>query len=267
MSVLVDVLTLRPGEGADVWIGAGAGPAGKRAYGGQLLAQSLAAAARTVEPDRAPVNLHLQFLRAGDAGEPVQYTVTRVFDGRTASARRIEAHQGGRLLTTATASFAVALPGPEHGRRDFIPADPEALPRTGPAGPAPSLPADELDIRIVDEGVGESFVRFLWWRATVPLPDDPLLHTLVAVYVTDVYLIDPALQVHGHSMAARTHRSGTTDAAVWFHRPLRADAWNLLECVSPAAGRGRGVVTAGLVTADGVVTATLAQEGLIADRT
>ncbi len=124
------------------------------------------------------------------------------------------------------------------------------------------MPLDEIDIRIVDDGSGDGFVRRLWWRTTVPLPDDALVHTLIAAYVTDVYMIDPALQVHGHSMNARTHRSGTTDSSIWFHRPVRADQWNLLESTSPAAARGRGVVTASLICADGVIAATLAQEGL-----
>src|SRR4029078_13439266 len=106
-------------------------------------------------------------------------------------------------------------------------------------------------------------------RAGLPtcgVPDAPAVHTLGAAYVTDVYMIDPALQVHGHSMKARSHRSGTTDSSIWFHRPVRANAWNLLETRSPAAARGRGVVTGTLVLADGVVAATLVQEGLIAER-
>jgi acyl-CoA thioesterase II len=128
------------------------------------------------------------------------------------------------------------------------------------------MPLDELDIRIADDVLDGVFVRRMWWRTTVTLPDDPLLHTLIAAYVTDVYMIDPALQVHGHSMKARTHRSGTTDSSIWFHRSLRADEWNLLESTSPAAARGRGVVTASLIRPDGVIAATLAQEGLIAAR-
>jgi acyl-CoA thioesterase II len=248
------------------WRGCASGPAGKRAYGGQLVAQALAAGSRTVEPAKAPTNMHLQFLRGGDAGQPIDYRVEQVFDGRTAASRRVDAVQGERLLATATISFAAALAGPEHGRWAFMPDDPEDLARTGPAGPAPSMPLDELDIRVVDEGSGAQFVRRLWWRSTADLPDDPLVHTLIAVYVTDVYLIDPALQVHGHSMRSRDHRSGTTDSSVWFHRPVRADQWNLLECRSPAAARGRGVVTASLVRHDGIVAATLVQEGLIAER-
>ncbi len=266
MSRLLDLLELRPGAHTDGWVGPASGPAGKRAYGGQFVAQSLAAACRTVDADRLPTNLHLQFLRGGEAGDEVEYSVARVFDGRTSSARRVESRQGERLLTTATVSFAVPTHGPEHGHRLPTLYDPEALPRTGPAGPAPSMPLDELDIRIFDDISSGEFVRRFWWRATVPLPQDPVLHTLIAVYVCDVYMIDPALRVHGHSMRARTHRSGTTDSSIWFHQPVFADQWNLLESTSPAAARGRGVVTGHLIRADGVIAATLAQEGLIAER-
>ncbi|BBY43263.1 acyl-CoA thioesterase II [Mycolicibacterium celeriflavum] len=266
MSALLTLLNLRAGSDAESWIGPASGPPEKRAYGGQFVAQSLAAACRTVDTDRLPTNMHLQFLRGGEAGAAVEYRVTRVFDGRTSSARRIESRQQGRLLTTATVSFALPARGPEHGHGAAAPHDPDSLPKTGPAGPAPSMPLEELDIRIADDRSTGEFVRRLWWRATVPLPDDPLMHTLIAVYVCDVYMIDPALQVHGHSMQARTHRSGTTDSAIWFHQPVFADQWNLLESTSPAAARGRGVVTASLIRADGVVAATLAQEGLIAER-
>jgi acyl-CoA thioesterase-2 len=266
MSVLLDLLDVRAGADEDTYLGPASGPEGKRSFGGQFMAQSLAAACRTVETAKPPTNMHLQFLRGGEAGDPVEYTVARVFDGRTAAARRVEGRQGGRLLTTATVSFAAPLAGPEHGSRLSMPGDPESLPRTGPAGPAPSMPLDEIDIRIDDEGAGGEFVRRLWWRVTVPLPDDPALHTLAAAYVTDVYMIDPGLQVHGYSMRGRTHRSGTTDSSIWFHRPVRADRWNLLESRSPAAARGRAVITGSLVAADGAIVATLAQEGLIAER-
>lgn len=266
MSRLLNLLELEQGADDRTWLGPASGPEGKRAFGGQFVAQSLAAACRTVDTDRLPTNMHLQFLRGGEAGEPVEYTVTPVFDGRTAAARRVDSRQGGRLLTTSSVSFAVDMPGPRHGRCERMPGDPDELPQTGPAGPAPSMPLDELDIRIADEGSGDEFVRRLWWRTTAAMPGDPLIHTLVAAYVTDVYMIDPALQVHGFSMQARTHRSGTTDSSIWFHQPVRANEWNLLETRSPATARGRGVVTGRLVRADGVIAATLVQEGLIAER-
>jgi acyl-CoA thioesterase len=264
VSALLALVELCAAE-ADTWIASGHGPEGKRAFGGQFLAQSVLAAARTVPAEASPTSMHLQFLRGGDAVEPVAYHVERIHDGRTAMTRRVLARQGGRIVTAATASFARSLPGPEHGHRE-LPGDPELLDRTGPAGPAPGLPLDELDIRIDDDGEGAGFVRRFWWRATIPLPDDALVHAALALFVTDVYMIDAALRVHGHSMRDRSHRSGTTDAAVWFHRPIRADRWNLLESTSPAGARGRGVVTASLVGADGDVCATIVQEGLIAAR-
>jgi acyl-CoA thioesterase-2 len=266
MSRLQALLDVRPGSDSGAWIGPASGPEGKRAFGGQFMAQSLAAAARTVDAEKLPTNMHVQFLRGGEAGEAVEYTVIPVFDGRTTAARRVEGRQADRLLTTASVSFASALAGPEHGRVDVAGAHPDSLPRTGPVGPAPSMPLEEIDIRVDDDRVGGEFVRRLWWRVTVPIPAEPLLHTVIAAYVTDVYMIDPALAVHGHSMMARTHRSGTTDSSIWFHRPVRADEWNLLECRSPAAARGRGLVTASLIGVDGAIAATLTQEGLIAER-
>lgn len=265
MSALLDLMNLTVVQ-EDSFRAAGHGPEGKRAFGGQFLGQSMAAAGRTVGGDALPTSLHLQFLRGGDSGLAVDYDVERLYDGRTAMTRRVLARTRGRIITSATVSFAVPLPGPEHGQFDGLPDDPETLPATGPAGPAPGLPLDELDIRIADSGAGADFVRRLYWRTTVPVSTEPLLHTCLALLVTDVYMIDPALVVHGHSMADRSHRSGTTDASVWFHRPLRADAWNLLESRSPAAARGRGVVTAQMIGADGAVCATAVQEGLIAAR-
>lgn len=266
MSALLRLLDVGPGAYEESWLGPASGPEGKRAFGGQFMAQSLAAASRSVDADKLPTTMHLQFLRGGEAGDGVDYSVHRVYDGRTTAARRVEARQDGRLLTVASVSFAVPMAGPEHGGPRTLPQDPESLPRTGPPGPAPSMPLDEIDIRVSDDRSGGEFVRRLWWRVTAPVPDDSSLHSVIAAYVCDVYMIDPALEVHGHSMKARTHRSGTTDSSIWFHRPIRADQWNLLETRSPAASRGRGVIIGSLFGADGAIAATLAQEGLIAER-
>ncbi|MGI9125041.1 MAG: acyl-CoA thioesterase [Mycobacterium sp.] len=246
------------GDG-DIFTGPANGPAGKRAYGGHLAAQALAAACRTVDEDRFPTAVHVQFLRGADAGEPVRYQVERMHDGRSASSRRVLGRQGDRLAVSATALFAVPAIGPQH--TDTAVGDPERLPRTGPIGPAPSLPLDQIDIRIHDEKHGPEFVRRLWWRVTADLPDDPVLHACISVYVTDIYGVDPVLAVHGHSMTDRSHHAATTGSSTWFHRWVHADRWNLLESRSPAAAAGRGVMTAGLYDAEGVRVATAVHEG------
>lgn len=264
MSVLARLLTLTT-AGGDVFTGPSNGPAGKRAYGGHLAAQAFTAACGTVDADRVPTALHVQFLRGGDAGDAVNYQVERVHDGRTTSSRRVLAQQGGRLIVTATALFALPAAGPQHSDRAAA-GDPERLPRTGPIGPAPALPLDEIDIRIHDDGSGTGFARRLWWRVDAPLPADPRLHSAIAVYVTDVYGVDPVLAVHGQSMTDRSHHAATTDSSIWFHRAIAADVWNVLESQSPAAGRGRGVMVAGLFGSDGARVATLVHEGQAARR-
>ncbi|MCB0932514.1 MAG: thioesterase family protein [Mycobacterium sp.] len=256
---LADFLDLTA-DGIDAFTGPPNGPVGKRAYGGHLAAQSLAAACRTVTADRLPTALHVQFLRGGDAGTPVRYHVERMHDGRTTSSRRVLGRQADRTLVSATALFVVPTAGPEHTDEPER-QDPEALDRTGPIGPAPSLAPEEVDIRIRDDRTGGDFVRELWWRISAALPDDPILHACLAVYVTDIYGVDPVLAVHGYSMTDRSHHCATTDSSIWFHRNIRADRWNLLESRSPAAARGRGVMTAALYNAGGVRVATLVHEG------
>lgn len=258
-SALAGLLTLTA-SGGDAFTGVANGPTGKRAYGGLLAAQAFAAAGATVPGDRVPTALHVQYLRGGDAGVPVHYQVERLHDGRTTSSRRVLSRQDDRVAVSATALFAVPAAGPEHCGQGPA-GDPDRLARTGPIGPAPALPLDEIDIRIGDEGSGIGFVRRMWWRVTAPLPDDPRLHAAVAVYVNDVYGVDPVLAVHGHSMTDRSHHAATTDASIWFHRDITADRWNVLESRSPVAGRGRGLVVAEMRDSHGTRVATLVHEG------
>ena len=258
--MITDLLQFTP-AGPDSFTGPANGPAGKRGYGGHLAAQSLAAAYRTVEPDRVATAVHVQFLRGADAGAPARYDVERVHDGRTTSSRRVLGFQDDRLLLTATVLFAVPAPGPQHADSPHPSEDPETLPCTGPIGPAPALPLEEIDMRVRDDRSGGEFVRNLWWRITSELPDDPAVHACLALYVTDIYGVDPVLAVHGHSMTDRSHHASTTDLSTWFHDRIHADRWNLLQSRSPAAGRGRGLMTAGLFDAGGARVATMVHEG------
>ena len=260
MSTLSRLLNVVADESG--FVGEASGPADKRAYGGHLAAQAMAAACHTVDADKSPTSMHVQFLRGGDAGAPVHYEVEHVYDGRTAASRRVLARQEGRLLTVATLSFSAQADGPEHAATATTSGDPEQLAATGPIGPAPSLPLDEIDIRYEDDCSTGEFVRRLWWRITVRLNGPAWLGACAAVYVTDIYGIDPVLQVHGHSMVDRSHRTATTDSSIWFHRPIDPEQWNLLESRSPAAAGGRGLVTLNLYDADKILTATLVQEGL-----
>jgi acyl-CoA thioesterase-2 len=247
----------------------------QRTFGGHILGQSLVSAIRTVEPKFETHSLHGYFLRPGDATEPAVYLVDRPRDGGSFCTRRVNAVQHGEVIFSMGVSFQTEQQGIEHQ---------DAMPDAPPPDAAPGFRSSgrvfddagfaqfaEWDIRIVprDELAllpGKASQQQVWFKHREPLPDDPVLHACIAVYVTDIYGVDPVLAVHGHSMTDRSHHAATTDSSMWFHRPIRADRWNLLESRSPAAANGRGVMTAGLFDADGQRVATTVHEGQAVSR-
>lgn len=258
MSELLAIFDLIP-IGTDVWEGPSKGPEGRRAYGGQVMAQALAAAGRTVPDEHETRSLHAQFLRAGDAGAPVRYTVERVFDGRSSTARRVTCSQGDRTILTATATFAAWSEGPEHHPDAPVVAGPDEAVQFGPRYPAPAVPTEDLEIRYLD---GKRPGDQMWFRTTATLPADPKLHVCVATFVMDLYIVDTILQMHGLAANDRKTQWASTDHAVWFQRPLRADQWVLIDLTSPSAAGGRGLVRGDIYTADGMLVGTLVQEGV-----
>ncbi|WP_197357294.1 acyl-CoA thioesterase, partial [Streptomyces clavuligerus] len=123
-----------------------------RVFGGQVAAQALAAAGRTVPGDRPAHSLHAYFLRPGDAAAPVVYTVDRIRDGRSFTSRRVVAVQHGEPVFHLSASFQVPEEGLEHRTGMPDAPDPESLPTA-----AETLPAFAADF--VRPGVVERLLR------------------------------------------------------------------------------------------------------------
>ncbi|MEE1753728.1 acyl-CoA thioesterase [Streptomyces sp. SP18CS02] len=253
-----------------------------RVFGGQVAAQALVAAGRTVPGDRLAHSLHAYFLRAGDPGAPIVYTVDRIRDGRSFTTRRVVAVQHGKPIFHLSASFQTYEEGLEH-QADMPPApDPETLPT--PAEMLPRhLPADvarrliearaAVDLRYVDVppwgSVGEPREprSQVWFRANGKLDEyaaDPLLHVCLATYVSDMTLLDSVLLAHGRGGWAVGDVVGASlDHAMWFHRPFRADEWLLYDQESPSAAGGRGLGQARIYTRDGRLAITVIQEGVV----
>jgi acyl-CoA thioesterase-2 len=95
------------------------------------------------------------------------------------------------------------------------------------------------------------------------MPDDPLLHAAVLAYCSDYSLLEPVLRRHGIAWADPRLRPASLDHAMWFHRPARADDWTLYTQDSPSASGGRGLATGQMFSSDGVLVATVAQEGML----
>ena len=274
MDELIDVLDLEPIE-VNIFRGVSPQEDRQRIFGGQVAGQALVAAARTVDTDRRVHSLHAYFLRAGDPRVPVLYEVERLRDGGSFSTRRVAAIQHGKVIFNLSASFQAAEEGFDHAfpMPDVPPPDgiPTLRDRVLAAGVAAAPWIDRprpIDIRHVewtDPGSPRPVEprQHVWLRADGRLPDDPLLHTIVLTYASDMTLLDTATLPHGASWFDPTRFMASLDHAMWFHRPFRADDWLLYAQDSPSASGGRGLARGLVFTRDGTLVATVMQEGLI----
>jgi acyl-CoA thioesterase II len=259
-------------------------PATTRVFGGQVAAQALVAAGRTV-PDGRPVHsLHAYFLRPGNSADPIVYRVEEVRDGRSLSTRRVVGSQDGDAVFVLAASFH----RPEEGLRHQLPESaPFAEADVPPAERAMEVADDAtrswltavralfpLDIRFLDEpirvavGRGERPAprqRFLV-RSSAPLPDDPLVHVCAAAYVSDLFLLSTALAPHGLLMGDPAVAAASLDHAMWFHTSFRADQWLLYDMEGTWAGGGRALCRGSLFDARGELLASVVQEGMVRRR-
>jgi len=247
----------------------------QRVFGGQVAGQALVAAARTVEPDRSVHSLHAYFLRPGDPKVPILYQVDRIRDGRSFTTRRVVGIQHGRAIFNLAASFHVHEPGFAHQLPMPEVPEPESLPdwKTQWAPVAAGI-GDRwerpraIDLRYASglplTRAGTSTMRqHVWLRADGRLPDDPVLHTCLLTYASDMTLLDTALRPHGGSWDDEGLFMASLDHTMWFHRSFRADEWLLYDQDTPSASGGRGLGRGSLFTAAGDLAVTVVQEGLI----
>jgi acyl-CoA thioesterase-2 len=250
----------------------------QRVFGGQVIGQALVAACRTV-PDRRPHSLHAYFLLPGDPAVPIIYEVERIRDGRSFVTRRVRAIQHGQAIFALSASFHMDEPGldyqapmPDVPRPDQLPTEAEIKASVMPLMPDPARRYYErerpIELRPVqfERYTSKEFrtPRFdVWIRATGRLPDDPVLHQCVLAYASDMTLLDSSLIPHGTTVFSREIQAASLDHALWFHRPFRADEWLLYTQDSPFTGGARGFARGAIYTQEGLLVASVAQEGLI----
>lgn len=287
---LLQVLDLRPAEGPgprgedDVFEGDSVvGPA-PRAYGGQVLAQAIVAAARTVPPGRLIHSLHGYFLREGSLEAPIGFAVERLRDGRSFSARRSHAMQFGRPILSMIASFQEDQPGFEltTPMPDDVPA-PEDVPSaieelTGADDRARAFWAEQsaFDLRHVggslylprDPGHGEApRTQMVWMRTRRPIADDDqMLHRAMLAFACDQIMLEPALRAAGRSwqeVGGGRVPLASLDHAMWWHRDVRADEWLLYVQGAASAQGGRALGHARVYKQDGTLVASMGQEGMM----
>ena len=275
---LVDLLDLEPLD-TDLFRGRQPESVRARVYGGQVAAQALMAAVRTVDPEFAVHSLHSYFLLPGDYAVPIVYDVERIRDGRSFLTRRVVARQHGRPIYYQTLNFQRPEDGFEH--QDTMPVvgapdsglDLVELMRKGGNADAEALGKEwaALDVRwlgntrygLEPDGGHVSQAR-MWARLRDGLGDDPAVHTAAFTYASDVSLLGAALAAHDSNPAKV--QMASLDHTIWFHRPFRADEWWLYDQWSPSAQGARGLAFGRIFTEEGTLVATVAQEGLIRPR-
>lgn len=256
----------------------------QRIFGGLVVAQALVAASRTVD-GRAPHSLHGYFMLPGDPAVPIVYKVDRLRDGGTFATRGCVAVQHGRPIFSLSASFHApeggfdhAAPMPDVPPPEALPTESEIKVRYAQQMSAPVRRYFErerpIELRPVDF---ERFSRMpasgprplaqcVWMRATGRLPDDPAVHAAVLAYLSDMTLLDTALIAHGRSVFDPDLQVASLDHAIWFHRRCRADEWLLYAEDAPSASGARGFTRGQIFSRQGVLAASVAQEGLIRQR-
>ncbi len=278
IKALVELLRIEPLE-KTLFRGVSADIGSIHLFGGQVLGQSLAAAAATVDLARSVHSLHGYFLRAGDKNARVVYDVEAIRDGTSFTTRRVVAIQHGRPIFTCAASFQVREPGLTHQqpmpqvpppdaladdsqmRRAMIARLPEAQRAQVEAESAIEMrPVEPLDP--ANPPVRPALVH-TWLRARAPFPDDPVLHQAALAYASDFGILPTAMLPHGISVLDPRMQIASLDHAMWFHADFRIDDWLLYQTESPAAGGARALCRGSLYRADGTLVATVAQEGLI----
>ncbi len=262
----------------DIFVGEPATTPHGRTFGGQVLAQAIVAASRTVDPDRLMHSMHGYFLRPGSITETMTFAVDRIYDGRSFSTRRTQTYQSGSPMLSMIASFQTEDSGIEHQAAIDMTQfpEPESLPTLAEqfghlsGGKAADWVLQRpFDIRHTASPIfvsveGEKVAHQAEWVRTIEeVPDDPIFHRAALAFVSDYSILEPIYRRHGIPWLTPGLRTASLDHAMWFHRPFRVDEWLLFVTESPTAQGGRGLATGRVYTREGIHVASVTQEGMV----
>ncbi len=275
---LLNIMNLEQLE-VDLFRGLGAGgETTMRIFGGQVIAQALMAAYRTV-PDRLCHSLHAYFIRPGDPSIPVIYDVDRARDGGSFTTRRVVAIQHGRQILNLSASFHEEedgwdyqhemrdVPGPEGltTRAELIEANKDKVPENRRADFSRPRPIELREVQ--PQNLFEPSVlpdkNDLWFRMEAARGQEARMQHCLLAYASDMNLLGSSLRPHGLSWFKGGVVTASLDHAMWFHAPIAFENWHLYSMDAPFSGKGRGFNRGSIYTQDGQLVASVAQEGLV----
>ncbi|GAA3719975.1 acyl-CoA thioesterase [Gordonia hankookensis] len=231
----------------------------RRLFGGQLLAQFVAAAG-VASPEKTIRSIHANFLREGMVDEDVTYEVDHRHRGRSFDTLQISATQTDRLIAVATVAMHVADEGPDIQTIDPVP----DLPGAEDEITVGLLPWEIRSLDDLDDPASAAPHHEMWMRT--PPADDDRAYPCVAAYATDLTVIGTALRpLDGFSQGGNgtAFHSAVTSHTMWFHRPVRTDQWLLIRQDSPIIAGGRCYGRGDIITESGSLVASFAQEAVV----
>jgi acyl-CoA thioesterase-2 len=278
VSELISLLDLEPLE-VNLFRGASKTVGSPRVFGGQVMAQALSAAMKTVPEDRFVHSFHGYFVLPGDLDIPIIFEVDRIRDGGSFTTRAVKAIQKGAAIFHLTASFQLDQPGFDHqstmpdvlSHTELVSYDGMAkqfgdkLPKSVQKILSIARPIDFKPVEFLNPFAAEKYepIRNVWLKAKGSMGDNRRHHELVLAYASDYNLLTTALFPHGKAIDHRNLQIASLDHAMWFHRPFRADEWLLYSIDSPSASGARGFTRGSIFSEDGKLVASVVQEGLM----
>ncbi|MCK5441296.1 MAG: acyl-CoA thioesterase II [Maribacter sp.] len=276
---LIDLLTLKQLDESK-FIGENYQAPWGRVFGGQVLAQSLNAAYRTVPANRTAHSMHGYFILGGDLDIPITYEVDTIRNGGSFTTRRVVAKQNGKAIFNMAASFQTIQEGVDHQitmpnltSPDNLVTGLEEIENIKEVDPKiyyrlkmvlPEVFIFKSVNRIINK-LAKNNVPFsnIWMRSAEDvIADLPMKQQLLA-YVSDYNLLTTATFPHREQLNKGNTFYASLDHALWFHRDFDFDDWLLYAMDSPSASNSRGFSRGSIFNRQGILVASVAQEGLM----
>lgn len=250
-------------------------------FGGQVLAQALSAADKSIANNRVLHSLHAYFLEAGNLELPIRYLVTVMRDGGSFSTRRVTAKQGEKTIFILAASFHKKEKGHEHQIKfestikqpeellswddmllqfgDFLPKKMKYfLEIERPIEFKPTFivnPLDQKDLPPFSD---------VWFKVKGNTSGFSLaLKQQILTYISDYNILNSTLYPNASTANFGNTQMASLDHSMWFFREFDLDDWMLYKTESPNAFGARGFARGNIYSRTGELIASVAQEGLM----
>lgn len=250
-------------------------------FGGQVLAQALNAASRTITNGRVLHSMHAYFLEPGHLEIPITFNVNIVRDGGSFSVRRVTAEQNGLIIFILSASFHKKEDGYEHqiemktgikppedliSWTDILHQFGDFLPKNIKSFFEVERPIEFKPVEIVNPLDRKDLPPFnnVWFKPKGDLKDaDLATKQQILTYISDYNILVSALNPHASKAHWGNTLTASLDHSMWYFRDFDFEDWMLFSMESPNASNARGFAKGNIFTRDGKLIASVAQEGLM----